>query len=71
MSANSKAKLNQLLLELNSTAIHGSFCLNNEKVVMKDNLEIENLDKNELEATLSWIFAIVANNVEKIAEIVG
>jgi len=65
-----KLNLYELLLRLNSEAIHGKFCIHEEKIFMKDNLEFENLDKNELESSLAWIFAVVRKNIEKIASIV-
>jgi len=36
---------------------------------MKDNLEFENLDKNELEASLGSIFYTVRKSIEKISSI--
>jgi hypothetical protein len=65
-----KLHLYGFLLELNNEAIHGKFCINGDKIFMKDNLEFENLDKNELESSLAWIFAVVRKNIEKIASIV-
>jgi len=58
------------LLRKNADAVHGKFCAAKEKILYKDNLEIENLDKNELEASLSWMFAMVHNSIEEIASIV-
>jgi len=64
-----KNALFELLLKLNKDAIHGKFALIEDKVYVLDNLEIENLDQNELEASLGWVFTIVNNNLEAIAEL--
>lgn len=64
------AELLLQLMELNAQAIHGKFCLSGSKILMKDNLEIENIDKNEFEASLSWLFAMVRANIKNISEAV-
>lgn len=42
------------LLKWNRNLVHGSFCLddNGELIIFRDALELENLDRNELEATI-------------------
>lgn len=50
----------QTLLEANNKAVHGSFGIGDDKIILKDVLEFENLDANELEASLSMMF-ITAN----------
>jgi len=59
------------LMRLNTEAVHGKFCLSGNKILMKDNLEIENIDKNEFEASLSWLFAMVRTNINDIANILS
>jgi len=62
--------LYKLLLSLNSESVHGKFSIvAGSKIVMQDNLEIENLDMNELESAISWIFAIVTKNIKKILKL--
>ena len=63
-------KLNELLMGLNNSAVHGKFATNNGKVFFRDNLEFENLDKNELEASLTWVFGMVGGNIEAISGII-
>lgn len=65
-----KLALFELLLTMNSRAIHGRFEVFNDKVVFKDNLEIANLDQNELEASLRWMFGVIEGGIEQIASIV-
>jgi hypothetical protein len=58
------------LLELNNDAIHGKFTIFNNKLFFKENLEIENLDDNELEAALGWTLSMVLKGAEIIASII-
>ena len=60
-----------LLLNLNGEAVHGKFATQGSMVVCKDNLEFENLDKNEFEASLGWIFLNVARVLPAIQECIG
>lgn len=60
-----------LLLEMNAASVHGFFAVCNDKVIIKDNLEIENLDQNELEATLLHIYMNVAKNMDTIINTIG
>jgi len=54
------------LLKINDTAVHGKFCVSGSKVLFKDNLEVENLDQNELEASMAHMFLTIAQNMEKL-----
>ena len=47
-------KLYERLLQMNRSLVHGAFVLDNEgkNILWRDTLEIENLDKNELEGSL-------------------
>jgi hypothetical protein len=66
-----QAKLFRCLLDLNNESIHGKFAINNGKIFVKENLEIENLDTNELEAALAWILIMISKGVERISTIIG
>lgn len=63
-------KLFRVLLELNNEAIHGKFAIIDGKIFFKENLEIENIDGNELEAALAWTLLMVIKGVEKISGII-
>ena len=65
-----QAKLFKSLLDLNNEAIHGKFAINSGKIFFKENLEIQNLDANELEAALAWALLMVIKGVEKISTII-
>jgi len=41
----------RFLLELNGRIVHVAFGIEDDTLVLRDNLEIENLDQNELEAS--------------------
>lgn len=57
------------LLKANAEAVHGKFQIKDGKISFQDNLEIENLDRNEFEASLGWTFASVNKNLEFIGQI--
>jgi len=69
-ASDERNKLNELLMGLNDQAVHGKFTVNEGKVFFRDNLEIENLDKNELQASLTWVFGMVGGNIEDISNII-
>jgi len=50
----SSANIFKRLLQMNRELIHGAFVLdeNGENILFRDTLQIENLDRNELEATI-------------------
>jgi len=54
------------LLKINDTAVHGKFCVSGSKILFKDNLEAENMDQNELEASMAHMFLTIAQNMEKL-----
>jgi hypothetical protein len=56
----------ETILRLNAKSVHGAFAVSEYRIIVKDVLEVENLDKNELEASLGHMFALVANNIESI-----
>lgn len=70
LEVSQQAKLFKCLLDLNNEAIHGKFAINGGKIFFKENLEIENLDPNELEAALGWVLVMVVKSVDKISTII-
>lgn len=50
------------LLEANARIVHGHFQIENARVVLADNLEAENLDANELEASIASLVTGVVQN---------
>jgi hypothetical protein len=63
--------LSKLLLEANNSAVHGAFAVTPDgKIIIKDVLEIENLDTNELESSIANVLELAAENIEKIVEAV-
>ena len=58
------------LLELNAKSlVHSSFGLEDERIVLCSALELENLDFNELEATLDEIDLTLAQQVPVLSEL--
>ena len=64
-----KGALLELLMQKNFEILHGKFSCNNGKIFFKENLEVENLDGNELEAALVVALASVNGLLPQIAEI--
>lgn len=63
-------ELFQKLLALNARAlVHTSFGLEDSRIVLVSALELENLDYNELEATLDEIDVTLAQQVAALAEL--
>lgn len=58
--------LGERLLGLNNGAVHGAFTINNQKLYFKSNLQIENLDLNELEASIRSVFYTVNESLPVI-----
>lgn len=64
------APLFKKLLTLNARAlVHTSFGLEDSRIVLVSALELENLDYNELEATLDEIDVTLAQQVPSLAEL--
>jgi hypothetical protein len=64
------AELFQKLLQLNAKAlVHTSFGIEDDKIVLASALELENLDYNELAATLDEIDVTLAQQVGQLAEL--
>ncbi|QEE51472.1 YbjN domain-containing protein [Flavobacterium alkalisoli] len=56
------------LLQKNRDIIHGAFVLDDtgRKVIFRDSLQLENLDKNEFEATLNSLSLLLSEYSEQI-----
>ncbi|HSQ64698.1 MAG TPA: CesT family type III secretion system chaperone [Polyangiaceae bacterium] len=64
------AGLFRRLLQLNARGlVHASYGLDEDRIVLSAALELENLDFNELEATLDEIDLAVAQQVPELAEL--
>jgi hypothetical protein len=60
------------LLELNAREmIHGAYGIEDQKVVIADALQLENLDFNEFQATLDDITLAVADHYSRLAKFRG
>ncbi len=69
-SSAGNADLFRKLLTLNAKSlVHTSFGLEEERIVLVAALELENLDYNELEATLDEIDVTLAQQVPQLAEL--
>lgn len=60
----------QALLQKNRDIIHGAFAVNESgtKVIFRNTLQVENLDKNEFEATLNSLSLLLSEYAEQIIE---
>ncbi len=58
------------LLQMNRTLVHGAFVLNEEgkKVIFRDTLQLENLDKNELESSINALSIALAEYAGELIE---
>ncbi len=58
------------LLQKNREVIHGAFTLDDsgKKVIFRDTLQLENLDLNELEATLNSLKLLLSEYSEELIE---
>jgi hypothetical protein len=65
-----KEKFYRALLELNANLLHGAYSISDDNVVLIDNLEAENLDYNEFQATIDSIILSLTQDLKKISEIV-
>ena len=67
--AHKKEELFQTLLALNANEMmHGAYGLEGGKIVINDALQLENLDFNELQATLDDITLAVADHYSRLAK---
>ena len=58
------------LLQMNRTLVHGAFVLDEEgtKVIFRDPLQLENLDKNELEGSINALSIALAEYAGELIE---
>jgi len=58
------------LLQMNRTLVHGAFVLDEDArtVLFRDTLQLENLDKNELEATIRALSFALIENMDELLE---
>lgn len=58
------------LLQMNATLVHGAFLLDEEgrHVFYRDTLQLENLDKNELEASIRALALALAEHGDELLE---
>ena len=58
------------LLQMNRTLVHGAFVLDDEgkKVIFRDTLQLENLDKNELEGSINALSIALAEYAGELIE---
>lgn len=68
ISSSAPTDVYKRLLQMNRTLVHGAFVLDEEgkKVMFRDTLQLENLDLNELEATIHALSVAMAENLEEI-----
>ena len=63
-------KLLRKLLELNARQlVHASYGIDDDRVVLSSALELENLDFNELQATLDEIDVVLAQQLPELARL--
>ncbi|MCL2448250.1 MAG: YbjN domain-containing protein, partial [Polyangiaceae bacterium] len=64
------AELFRRLLELNARQlVHSSYGIDDDRVVLSAALELENLDFNELQATLDEIDVVLAQQLKELARL--
>lgn len=65
---NSNENIFKRLLQMNRLLVHGSFVLDESgrKVLFRDTLQLENLDLNELEASISALGMALAENADEL-----
>jgi hypothetical protein len=58
------------LLQMNRTLVHGAFVLNEEgtKVIFRDTLQLENLDRNELDGSINALSIALAEYAGELIE---
>lgn len=56
------------LLQLNRTLVHGAFVLDEEgkTILFRDTLQLENLDRNELEGSINALSLALAENANEL-----
>lgn len=58
------------LLQMNRTLVHGAFVLDDDgkAIIFRDTLQLENLDKNELEGTIKALSLALFENMDELLE---
>ena len=58
------------LLQINRNLVHGAFVLNEQGdgVLFRDTLQLENLDKNELEGTINALSLALVENADELIQ---
>lgn len=56
------------LLTLNGEIVHGALALIGNRIVFRDTLRLENLDENELEASINSLKLFLSENLNKLLE---
>jgi hypothetical protein len=56
------------LLQINRTVVHGAFVLdeNGKNIIFRDTLQLENLDKNELEGSINSLSLALAEHANEL-----
>jgi hypothetical protein len=67
---NASMEIFQELLQKNRDIVHGAFVLDEtgEKVIFRDTLQIENLDKNELEGSINSLTLLLSEYGSRLIE---
>jgi hypothetical protein len=67
---NENKEIFQELLQKNRDIVHGAFVLDETggKVIFRDTLQIENLDKNELEGSINSLTMLLSEYGSKLIE---
>ena len=67
---NASMEIFQELLQKNRDIVHGAFVLDEtgEKVIFRDTLQIENLDKNELEGSIDSLTLLLSEYGSRLIE---
>jgi hypothetical protein len=61
-----------VLLKANREMVHGAFCLdeNEERVIWRDTLEVENIDPNEVQGSINALALVMAENADMLLAMV-
>lgn len=65
---NNKEAFFKKLLELNATMLHGAYAIEGNNIVVVDTLEAENLDFNELKASIEAIYMAITQDYKILKE---
>lgn len=64
--SNNKEELLMSLLRLNGISVHGAFAIIDKSLVLKDVLEIDNINQNELEAVIAHMLVTASKSLKDI-----